>query len=400
MSKRCSKRVVSSLHAESATVPEKRSRGVGEAKEAAAHTREEEGAASSESDIGADAAFRITGAWNYARYANGTYVAVPNEFAFGMQIFQQIENPHWFVEFCPAPEEEEEEYVFDDMDEEDEFGKECIAERRKYLTVSRAYSGWVAKFDSLRGKRAGPLRTRTGSTNSHPVVAAKRGTQQFVLKDREMVAEETAEWHDPSTWGKNYNVPHYSDDAVSWELATYEEVQAAHALHKEMVAEIAAKGLAPKCFELSDGGDGGGLFIPIEGETRPDGRASYHTVVVRSYESYVEGEGEYYRLYYQGEGMGGRWYAEIQADGYAQSTPCCPVAAPEDVIDWDYDDGHYNHWGLNYYAGAKVQVCEDQERISEMRVRVAAYLSSASKNTHHTISTGEGDDDEEKQEDN
>ncbi len=67
---------------------------------------------------------------------------------------------------------------------------------------------------------------------------------------------------------------------------------------------------------MADNGDGGGLFIPMKGPKHKtaDGRASYYTYN-------TDREECCYILKYKGDGiMCGRWNAEWQADGYAQST--------------------------------------------------------------------------------
>lgn len=318
-----------------------------------------------------DAPFSISGAIGYATYANGTYVALPGEKAFGKQVYRQVENPNWFVEYCSPSKLKYDKKKFKDIDREDDLPRVL-----EYMKSSCAYSGWVAKCSQMRGKRGGVLRTcsSTDTISSHPASAGgvNRGNVEvFVIEDFDAtIPDELFEWDKPGTWGRtDYTPPMFErSSSVKMTYVTAKEVQAACERHRQMLVDIAVKGRAPKAVRMEDRADNGGLFIPMEGAKAKtdDGRACYCT--------YSTDRDRCYTLKYEGDGMAGRWYAEWQAEGFARSTLCCPTALPEEVTEWDYDDGHYKHWGLN--GDVTISVCEDQEEIDAMKALIQNYLKS------------------------
>ena len=104
----------------------------------------------------ADEAFIVSGADYYGASCNGTYQRVPGEIFNGRPVYRQIENPLWYFEYMlPALGHRSGPALNDHQKEVDSLEE-----------AGRNYEGWVAKWESVRGKRCGYLRQMCLSSSS------------------------------------------------------------------------------------------------------------------------------------------------------------------------------------------------------------------------------------------
>jgi hypothetical protein len=286
--------------------------------------------------------FVISGATGYGASANGTYRLKKGAVGMGGRpIFNKIEDPNWWVEYAPSCTKA-------NYDGDEDLQRFC------------EYSGWVVKWEDVKYVRCGYLRSEASASMSATFPWEIQDWEELNPSYGENPTSNSCDWVNTRSWACEQPPDFSVNGSIVVRLASDEDIHAAEleaSRRKRLVKAITGGKFKAPALLVSDPGDTYGTFVAIPG-CYQNQRPVY---------AGISSQGSYMELKHTKSGRDGwKWCCDV-GDAFINSTCGCSDILPQDVKNWEYDDGHYARWAI---GTATVELQENKKEVDRTLVKL------------------------------